>query len=71
MEKSASKDFETVEGVDICVLVCRKEDVVDVQDESLKSFVAVFVRKPGFGVDQGVLVAKIVVNSSCKMRFQV
>ncbi len=66
MEKGASKDFETVEGVDLHVLVCRKEDVVDVRDESLKLFVIVFVQGPGFGADQGVLVAKVVVNLSCE-----
>ncbi len=36
-----------MEGVDLHVLVCREEDVVDVRDESLKSFVVVFVRGPG------------------------
>jgi hypothetical protein len=60
-----------VEGVNLLVLVCRKEDVVDIQDESLKSFVVVFFWGPGFGVDPGVLVAKFVVSLCCKVRIPI
>ncbi len=52
--------------MDVLVLVCCKDDAVDVQDESLKSHAVAFVEQPGFGVDQSVLVAKVVVSSCCE-----
>ncbi len=60
-----------MEGVNLLVLVCCKEDVVDIQDESLKSFIVVFVLGPGFGVDRGVLVDKFVVSLCCKVRIPI
>ncbi len=38
---------------------------------SLKLFVVVFVRGPGFGVDSGDLVDKFVVSLCCKVRFSI
>ncbi len=52
--------------MDVIVLVRCKDDAVNVRDESLKSHVVAFVGGPGFGVDQSVLVAKVVVSSCCK-----
>ncbi len=57
--------------MNLLVLVCHEEDVVDIRDESLKSFVVVFVWGPGFGVDRGVLVAEFVVSSCCEVRFPI
>ncbi len=59
-------DFEPVEGMDVVVLVCCKDDAVDVQDESLKSHVVAFAGPPGFSVDQSVLIAKVVVSLCCE-----
>jgi hypothetical protein len=47
------------------------EDVVGIQDESLKLFVVVSVQEPGFGVDHGVLVTEFVVSLCCKVRFPI
>ncbi len=60
-----------MEGVNLLVFVCCKDNVVDIQDESLKYFVVVFVRGPGFGVDRGVLVAEFIVSSCCKVRIPI
>jgi hypothetical protein len=65
-KKCASCNFEAVEGVDVLVLVCCEDDVVDVRDESLKSHVVAFVGQPGFCVDGSVLVAKVVVSLCCE-----
>ncbi len=57
-----------MEGMNL-VLVCHKEDVVDVQDESLKLFVVLLVQGPVFGVVRGVLIPEFVVSLCCKVRF--
>ncbi len=51
-----------MEGMNLLVFVCCNEEDVDILDESLKLFVVIFVRGPGFSVDRGVLVAEFVVS---------
>ncbi len=57
--------------MNLLVLVCRKEDVADIRDESLQSFVVILVQGPGFGVDRGVPVAEFIVSSCCEVRFPI